>query len=321
MSKVTIVLLTLLALVSVPAGKTLHDSIRAGALTQETTTTKASSPVVPNLPDLLASSSAPQTADLDDTLVVEAANTVVFRGEVSPASVSKAEREISDLSRNLRKTDIIYLVLDTPGGDVDAGADFIDFLGAIPQQVKTVTMFAASMGFQIAENNKGERLIIRNGTLMSHRAKLGGLGGQLDGEFETRYRMIKRTIDMLETVDSARMGLTLPEYKAKIKDELWVHGFDAKAEKVADKVTLLRCGETMKGEDVIDVDTMFGTFHVVFDKCPLYKQPIRIEQPGGTGGDQSLRQETVTAVSKMFSDQKGFVQDYILTDKYNQLFK
>jgi ATP-dependent protease ClpP protease subunit len=320
MSKISIVLLTLLALVSVPAGKVLHDTVRAGALTQETTTAKASS-AIPQLPDLLSSASAPKAADLDDTLVVEAANTVVFRGPVDPSSVAKAEREISTISRNLGKNDKIYLVLDTPGGDVDAGADFIDFLGAIPQEVKTVTMFAASMGFQIAENNKGERIIVRNGTLMSHRAKLGGLGGQLDGEFETRYRMIKRTIDMLETVDSARMGLSLAEYKAKIKDELWVHGFDSKEEKVADKVTLLRCGETMKGEDVVMVDTMFGAFKVVFDKCPLYKEPIRIEQPGGGGGDQTLRSETVTAVTELFKDQKSFVKDYILTDKYSQLFR
>jgi ATP-dependent protease ClpP protease subunit len=320
MSKVTIALLAVLALVSLPAGKALRDSGRAGALTQETSTA-ASSPVIPKLPDLLTSASAPKSADLDDTVVVEAANTVVFRGEVSLSSVAKAERSISDLSRNLSKSDIIYLVLDTPGGDVDAGADFIDFLAAIPQQVKTVTMFAASMGFQIAENNKGERMITRNGTLMSHRAKLGGLGGQLDGEFETRYRMIKRTIDMLETVDSARMGITLPEYKAKIKDELWVHGFDSKEEKVADKVIVLRCGDSMKGEDVIPVETMFGTFKVVFDKCPLYKDPIRIEQPGGEGGDQKLRAETVEAVTTLFKDQKSFVKDYILTEKYNQLFR
>lgn len=242
---------------------------------------------------------------------------MVLRGPVTGESVGKLMKQISTMSRNLSKSDVIYLVLDTPGGSVMDGIDFIDFVEAIPQEVKTITLFAASMGFQIVQSNPGKRLIARGGTLMSHRAYLGGFEGQLDGEFETRYRMIKRKTDYLDVVASHRMGLTLDQYRAKIKDELWVHGFDAQAEKVADEMVLLRCGESVVGTDSIIFKTMFGDVRVVFDKCPLIREPVAVELV-------RVRLDAQRYVGEMFHqafyDKVKFVKEVVLTDKFNKLF-
>lgn len=317
MSKLLAVVLTVAALVlSIPVGKVAVDTLRSGGLTQEKTNTfNGVSLKIPDLKDLL-NENPPKAVTVAKTLVLETKNTYVFRGPVTGSSVGQAMKAISTMSRNLSKSDIIYLVLDTPGGSVFDGLDFIDFLEAVPQEIRTVTLFAASMGFQIVENNPGKRIIARQGTLMSHRAA-GGMEGQFDGEFESRYRMVKRKIDYLEVVDAARMGVTLTQYKSMIVNELWVHGFDAVEQKVADDVTLLQCGTTMVGEDKLEFQTMFGAITVVFDKCPLIREPTRIEM-------QRVRQDArgfvFAQVKDAFYNKTKFVKEVILKGQFNKVF-
>ncbi len=318
MTKVLVGLLTLVVLLaSYPVGKTVVDTVRSNQITSEEKNDSALEQVIPKLKDLLTQS-APKVTSVKNTLILEAKNTYVFRGPVMPTTVDAAIRQISKMSRNLAKSDAIYLVMDTPGGSVFDGADFIDFLEGIPQTIQTVTIFAASMGFQIVENNPGKRLIVRNGTLMSHRATLDGLGGQLDGELETRYRMIKRKIDYLETVDSKRMELTLEQYKAKIKDELWVHGFDSLDEKVADEMVLIRCGSTMVGTDVLAINTLFGNVNVVFDKCPLVKTPVSISI-------EQIRKDAKlyvgSIINDLFYDKVKFTKEIVTTGKFYKIFQ
>lgn len=317
MKKLSIYVLAALAvLLSFPLGKRAVDTIRAGGVSKEQTNPNAVETKVPVLSDILNIYDEPKTTTVKNVLTLEAKNTAVFRGPVTGQSVAKAMKEISKLSRNLSKTDKIYLVLDTPGGSIFDGLDFIDFLEGIPQEVKTVTIFAASMGFQIAENNPGERLITRQGTLMSHRAT-GGLDGQFNGEFEVRYRMVKRKIDYLDTVDAKRVGLSYDDYQKKVKDEWWVHGFDSVDAKVADKMVLLQCGSSMEGTDEQTFATPFGSFTVVFDKCPLLREPVAIKMDGILDYAKPYMKNVV---HQMYYDKINFVKEVVLTNKFYSIF-
>lgn len=317
MNKLLIGLLITGALVlSGVSGLKLADRVRSNGLTQESGPAAPTAKLPPQK-DLLADTQLKAIDAPKGVLTLEAGNTVVFRGPVTQGSVSDAIRKIQKISRTIGKKDVIYLVLDTPGGSVTDGAEFIDFLAGLPQEVRTVTLFAASMGFHIAESNPGKRLIARNGVLMSHRATLNGLGGQLDGELETRYRMIKREIDYLELTAANRLGLSLDQYKKTIKDEYWVRGYDSIDNKVADEMTLVQCGESMVGTDDIKIDTFFGELKVSFDKCPLVREPVSIS----LGQIRADAQPYVKGVmEELFNNQKKFVEEIILTDKFNKIF-
>lgn len=250
------------------------------------------------------------------TITLEAANTVVLRGPVSGTSVTEVMAKMEELRQNLSDNEPIYLVLDTPGGSVIAGMDLIDYMKSLPNKVQTITLFAASMGFQIVQN-MDTRYISETGTLMSHRAS-GGVEGQFDGELESQYKMIKRKIDYLDTIASKRMGKSLTEYKAMIKDEYWVSGFDSVDEKAADEKVNLRCGKSLSGSETQEVQVMFFTLSVDFSKCPLLRGPLKVNKANVPSNQQA---EVERLINLGFRDHREFLKDSKLinnTDKYFQ---
>lgn len=253
--------------------------------------------------------------NVSSTLTLEAKNTVILRGPVTATSVSKLQSEVNEMSLNLKSNDKIYLVLDTPGGSVEAGMNLIDHLKALPQKIETITLFSASMGFQIAQN-MDTRYITPSGTLMSHRAR-GGVRGQFYGELESRYNMIKRKIDYLDAIAAKRLKIKVKDYKSLIKDEYWVGGFDAKTDNAADSVINLRCGKTLQGETTEMVTTIFGRVEVTLSKCPIIRGILGFEFKGVS---QENRSAVRSAVFKGFNEKKTYVEEFILTNEHYKVF-
>lgn len=272
---------------------------------------------LPAASNALENESAPKILDVKKTLNLEDSNTVTLKGPVTDGSVSTTMKKLQEISRRVSKDTPIYLVLDTPGGDIMAGMELIDMAKALPQKVHTVTLFAASMGFQIAQG-LNNRYIVRTGTLMSHRARMEGLGGQVKGELESRYKMVRRAVDYLDTIASQRMGLDLQTYEGKIYNELWVYGFDALNEKVADETVLVSCGESLNGTYSQIFDTFFGPVKVTFNKCPLIKTPESIEMGNIATGDQA---KVKAAIDMAINNEDQFVREYIVTDRFSAMFK
>lgn len=271
---------------------------------------------LPDKSELQSKLFTPKLKPASKTITLESKNTVVFRGPVTDKSASDTQRKILKLSHKLSKSTPIYLILNTPGGSVGAGLDLIDFMRAIPQKVHTITLFAASMGFQIAQN-MDIRYITPNGTLMSHRARLSGLGGQLDGELESRYQMIKRKVDYLDAIAAKRMKISVKNYKNLVLNEYWVHGFDSVYEDAADEMVNVTCGTSLVGTNKQNFQTFFGTAVVEFSNCPLIQAPIDITFVSIVKGKESKFKKLLDSA---FTNKRNYVKEYILTGEHFKIF-
>lgn len=223
-----------------------------------------------------------------ETVTFNEDNTVSLKDAVMSGSVTQTINELAKRENNSEP--VIYLVLDTPGGSVFAGLNLIHYLKGYKKPVKTVTIFAASMGFQIVNGNPGERLIVDTGVLMSHPMS-GGLSGELGNglSLDNRNGYIKEIINTMDKQAAARTKgkVSLAEYQKAYDNELWTTGQNAVDAGYADAVTQASCAESLSSS-VETVDerefigfTMMGPLALQIkyevSKCPLQMSILRYQ--------------------------------------------
>jgi len=199
-------------------------------------------------------------------------NTVVFRGPVNTYSADLYGQQLLVASDKLPGDETIYLVLDSPGGSVFAGMQFISLMQSIPQNVECITILAASMAHAILEACPGNRYVAPAGVAMIHRAK-GGFNGQFnDGEVESRLQFLKSIINSMEKANANRMGLTLETYKKLAKDEFWCSARNCVKYSFVDALIGIKCAPGLATKTY----SYRGRFKL--SKCPLIRQPVAILQ-------------------------------------------
>lgn len=257
-------------------------------------------------------------------IVLGKKNTLSFREVVTSRSISRLQRKLLNMSYRLPRKATIYLVLDSPGGNISAGNVFIDTAKAIPQKVKTISLFSASMAYHIVQN-LDERIVTPSGTLMSHRASLGGMGGEIGsdgkGEYLTRTNWILRQLKIMDSKVARRLKMPLKKYQNLIRDEYWVDGQDAVAEKSADRVALVRCGKDLKGTEIVVINSFFGTIDAHFSKCPLISYPIKIGKVNFSTANRAEKARLLKYVDSLFNHKRRFVKEYILNGSYAEVQK
>lgn len=220
------------------------------------------------------------TAPSKNTVTITENNYVLFEGEVGPASVGKVQVQLAEVAARLSSNEPLYLIIDSPGGSIDAGNKFIDFAKGMHRNIKPVCLFCASMGYHMFQNF-GERLVSTTSELMSHRASLGGLVGQVPGEFETRLNAIKATLLEMDTRIAKRVGTSVEAYRQLTYNELWLSGTEAVRTKHADRIVQMRCSqELLKATFTQEVKTWIGTVVLTKSKCPLVSYPITAKLRG-----------------------------------------
>lgn len=221
---------------------------------------------------------AKATTTSSRTITLTNKNFVLLRTEVDDNSIGKLQKGLSSLiALRGNATYPIYIVLDSPGGSIDAGINFIEYAKTF-RNVETITLFAASMASAIVEGLPGKRNIIKPGVLMFHRAR-GGVEGQFeDGELESRINFYKRLVRDMEQTNANRLNITLDSYKNKVKDELWIYGGDAVAQKAADAVVDISCDIGVVNSEVVETFYFMGAaIPVKFNACPLIKSGEVVE--------------------------------------------
>ncbi len=273
---------------------------------------------------LLGAVSNAESTTLAEVVLLTEKNTLVFRGPVTARSVAAFQKLIFDKSNTLAKDDVIYLVIDSPGGSVIDGNMLIDSIRGLPQKVKTITLFSASMAFQIVQN-LDERLITPSGILMSHRASggfEGEFGGDGQGELITRLKWILKILKASDDNAASRMGMSVTDYQSIIRDEYWVTGSDAVADKAADRMVLLRCSEELiNGTEVVELRGFMGSAILTYSTCPIIAYPIKIEVSFEESVSEEYRYEWNTFLDKLLKDKRSFVKDYIINNRFNGIIK
>jgi ATP-dependent protease ClpP protease subunit len=199
-------------------------------------------------------------------------NTVNIRTNINPSSMTTASIKLAQLVKERgRSPYTIYIVLDSPGGSIVAGEDFIQF-AKMYQNVETISLFSASMAATIVQSLPGKRNITSNGVIMFHRAS-GRFSGQFEeGEVESQLNLWKSIIREIDLRVSRRLNMNLDAFKAKIANEWWSYGQSAVDENVADQVVTVRCSpELIEEREARMTEGLFGAVKSMVSACPMIR--------------------------------------------------
>ena len=197
-------------------------------------------------------------------------NHIVFKGVVNGKSVAKASKELLQLSFRTKPGDTIYLVLDSPGGSVYHGLNFVQLFATIPRNVECIAIRAYSMGHHFLQACPGKRYGVSNMSSMAHRASGGFKGTFNKGKVEQQLELWTSIIQGMEKVNAKRMGLSLEKYQAYAKDEYWCHGYDCVKKNFVDQISNVSCSEKLINEETSTiVNSFFGDYKIYESKCPL----------------------------------------------------
>lgn len=240
----------------------------------------------------------------DQRIVLTSENVVTMNTEFNSESVAKITQQIREMDSQLKTNVPIFLVMYSPGGSIDAGIELIENLQNMNRPIHTLTLFAASMGFHTVQG-LGQRLITRNGTLMSHKAK-GVFAGEFPGQLDTRYRYYLKRVGNLDKDVVARTNgkHTKKSYSSLIIPEYWCDGQDCVDQGFADKVVRATCNKSLSGTKNEDLKFNFAgisiTVRMRMASCPLTTGVISYEILTGEEklSAMSLPIETVKAINE-----------------------
>lgn len=175
-------------------------------------------------------------------------NVIVMDDYYDSEVVANLAKKAQDMDARLPSDEPMYLILDTGGGSIEAGIELIENLNNLNRKVHTISLFAASMGFQTVEGVKGERLLPSNGTLMSHKAR-GEFYGEFPGQLDSRYTHYLKRVGRLDKQVVARTNGKHDDksYAALIENEYWCDGQDCIDQGLADRVVNVSCDASLEG--------------------------------------------------------------------------
>jgi len=199
-----------------------------------------------------------------EKIILTEKNHIALRGEVTFESLEPIKTRINQLKDN----EELYLFIDSPGGQVMAGIELVDILQHSEKKVTCVARKAISMAFSIFQACP-TRVILPYSILMQHRISTGVQGNP--DEVKTTLDVSRDLEDILNTSDSQRLGLTLTQFKEKVRYEFWLIGHTKILKnKAADKVAIASCDpELAKKEEIITINLGFFRIEQKINKCPL----------------------------------------------------
>ena len=196
-----------------------------------------------------------------------------LRNEITSESASQVIYTLNGLNSSLP---VIYLYLNSPGGDVMAGLEVINYIKSVQAQKRKVNCIAynaMSMAFVIFQYCS-ETFILPSSTLMQHQMALSGIKGKLY-DINSRLAYYNQVEQELNGYQAERLKMTSDEFRLKIQHDWWLYSGDIISQNGADKMVTMSCSFT-NFEENVTISTFFGDVNIVYSACPLISQPLKI---------------------------------------------
>lgn len=232
-----------------------------------------------------------------ESVVLSKSNLIVLNEEISPKTMGKVLFKAKQLDAALtaslanraketasgQKTPL-YIFLNSPGGSIQTGLEMMESLRGLDRPVHTVTLFAASMAWQLVQN-LDRRFILRHGVMMSHQASggfsgtFGGGGGHIDARFGLWMDRLNEMDE--QTVKRTNGKQTLASYQRAYSQELWRTGSKSVVDGYSDAVAVVKCDASLSGVDSESLTLDLGIAQIQIsydlDQCPTNTNPMNIQ--------------------------------------------
>lgn len=149
-------------------------------------------------------------------------------GDFTPAALLPAAQKFHE--RVMAGDREVLFRVNSFGGSVFAGLDLIQAVTdarARGLRVRCVVdTKAMSMGFVFLQTACDERMMTKRSTLLAHNGVLNGLPIGSARELDEAREMLHALDDAMSAVCAARLHLSLPEYRAKLRRHAWVMAYE-----------------------------------------------------------------------------------------------
>jgi len=239
-------------------------------------------------------------------LRLEKRNTLYLYEQITEDSMSKLIRQVKRMSDKLMPQEPIVLVLNTPGGDLEATLAFLKFAKSIPNKIITLSLKAASGGFLLAQG-LDTRLITDRSIMWDHYGSVGGVSGTPFTSFEKNVANVRRNFGDRAKIIMARMKLSFKEYLDIMHDDLLLNGTEALVVRAADGVVDISCEEEMMDSTydlsfILNLGFVNLPIKAKFDACPITWNPISIEINAPKKDSPSSKVEMTMELQKQISE-------------------
>ena len=219
----------------------------------------------------------PTTSKLVETELIEFKkdNFVSLRETINQDSSS---RLLSKLNSIENKHNIIYLYINSPGGDVMAGLEIINYIKGLQNREKQIICIAhnaISMAFVVFQYCSA-RYILYSSTLMQHQMALGVKGKLYD--INSRMSYLNSLEIKINQDQATRLQLSLADFTRLIQNDWWLYSEDILVNNAADKIVSIFCSFD-NYDETITTTTPFGDITVKYAACPIINYPLQISFP------------------------------------------
>ena len=193
-----------------------------------------------SIASLFLSASSAALAAPQSAVILDKGNFIKLTGDVSEKTTNEFISNV--LLKQNDKTLTVYIA--SGGGSVLDGARLVQTVRDLKKvkpamRVRCYASYAASMAFVILQTICDERLVGEISTLMQHQTTFGVSGR--DGEVQARVGMVSTVNQWMDALQAARLGISIPVLRDRVRDEWWLIGEQAVKAKAADGLAAALC--------------------------------------------------------------------------------